>query len=86
MEPPPRPWSGEVVVGWYCNSCHLAGSYGAPRSGDRAAWSARLEARGIDALVARTVEGIPPHMPANGLCDDCTREELRAAILKLADG
>ena len=31
-------------------------------------------------MVARTIEGMPPYMPARGLCDECTDEELKAVV------
>ncbi len=62
-----------------CFSCHASGSAGAPRTGDVEAWGPRAE-KGAEALLAATIEGIPPAMPAKGLCIDCTNEQLAQAI------
>ena len=43
------------------------------------AWNSRL-AKGRAALLQTTIDGIPPGMPAMGLCMQCTEEELVAAI------
>lgn len=74
---PPHP--GEDTYNKFCFSCHAAGIAGAPRTGDAAAWAPRL-AKGDAALLEATVEGIPPGMPAKGLCMQCTEEQLAAAI------
>lgn len=70
---------GEQTYNRFCFSCHQSGAAGAPRLGDAAAWGARLE-KGEDALLASTINGIPPGMPARGLCMQCSDEELAAAI------
>ncbi len=46
-----------------CYACHTEGKDGAPRIGDRAAWSARAE-KGLDALTENALKGVrgmPPH-------------------------
>jgi len=70
---------GETLYNSYCISCHASGMAGAPRVGDVQAWVARLE-KGRDALVATTVQGIPPGMPPKGMCMSCTDEELGQAV------
>ncbi|MEQ8858746.1 MAG: c-type cytochrome [Pseudomonadales bacterium] len=70
---------GEQVYNRYCFSCHAAGIAGAPRVGDMAAWAPRL-AKGREALLQTTVQGIAPGMPAMGLCSECSDEDLAAAI------
>lgn len=74
---PPDP--GELVYNRFCFSCHGAGIAGAPRVGDKAAWAPRL-AKGRDAMLESTIQGVPPGMPPMGLCQSCTDEELSAAI------
>jgi cytochrome c5 len=63
----------------FCFSCHAAGIAGAPRTGDPAAWAPRI-AKGRDALLTATIDGIPPGMPPRGLCARCTDEELADAV------
>jgi cytochrome c5 len=70
---------GEQTYIRFCFSCHAAGIAGAPRTGDPDAWARRLE-RGEEALLQTTIDGIPPGMPARGLCRQCTDEELADAI------
>jgi cytochrome c5 len=70
---------GEKIYNRFCFSCHQSGSAGAPRLGDSAGWAARI-AKGEAALLASTVNGMPPGMPVKGLCMQCSDEQLAAAI------
>jgi cytochrome c5 len=56
--------TGKQVVDAACIACHGKGVNGAPRIGDRQAWSA-LEARGLTALEKSALKGIRD-MPAHG--------------------
>ncbi|WP_325500879.1 c-type cytochrome [Ramlibacter sp.] len=71
--------TSEAVVQEQCAKCHQAGKDGAPRIGDRAAWTQRLS-KGLDNLVASAVHGHGP-MPARGGMPDLSRDEIRHAIL-----
>jgi cytochrome c5 len=70
---------GEATYTRYCFSCHAAGIAGAPRAGDAEQWAPRL-AKGPEALLASTIAGIAPGMPARGLCNQCSDEDLANAI------
>ena len=70
---------GEDTYNRYCFSCHAAGIADAPKFADAAAWRP-LIAKGEALLLQTTRDGIPPGMPAKGLCQACTDEELAAAI------
>lgn len=70
---------GEATYTRYCFSCHAAGIAGAPRAGDAEQWAPRL-AKGPEALLASTIAGIAPGMPARGLCSQCSDEDLANAI------
>ena len=70
---------GEQIYLNTCFSCHAAGVAGAPKVGNAEAWAPRI-AKGPEALLAATIEGITPGMPPKGLCMDCTDEELAQAI------
>ena len=70
---------GEEIYQNYCFSCHASGLSGAPKLGDAEAW-APLLAKGPQLLLQSTIEGVPPAMPARGMCFDCTDEQLAAAI------
>ena len=76
--------NGETTYNRYCFSCHAAGVAGAPRVGDAAAWAPRI-AKGVDALVVSASNGVPPGMPAKGLCLQCSEADLRAAIDYMTD-
>lgn len=56
--------SGKDVVDAVCAACHVKGANGAPRIGDRKAWSERA-AQGLTGLTRHALEGIR-RMPAHG--------------------
>ena len=62
-----------------CATCHIAGVAGAPKLGDVPAWAPRLE-KGTDALYQSAINGMPPAMPAKGMCFACTDDDLRALV------
>ena len=72
------PRSGEAVYNAACMACHASGAAGAPKTGDKAAWAARLD-KGMDTLVSNAIKGINA-MPAKGMCMDCSDEEIRASV------
>lgn len=71
--------AGEKTYGRYCFSCHAAGVAGSPKLGSAEDWAPRT-AKGLDMLVASTIKGIAPGMPARGLCSNCSDDELRNAV------
>jgi len=71
--------SGEQIVQAQCAKCHRDGLQGAPRIGDRAAWTPRLK-KGLDALVKSAAHGHGP-MPARGGVADLTDLELQGAVV-----
>lgn len=74
-----EPRSGEAVYSTKCFTCHATGAAGAPKFGDAAAWSARLDERGLDGMYSSAVNGFNG-MPPKGLCMDCSEEELHNAV------
>jgi len=60
----PDPAKGAAIYEANCVACHGAGVAGAPKLGDKAAWSARL-GKGYDKLYASALNGIGA-MPAKG--------------------
>jgi cytochrome c5 len=76
---PPLARTTEHIVQTQCARCHQAGLDGAPRMGDRPAWTPRM-AKGLDELVASAVHGHGP-MPSRGGLPDLSRQEIRSAIL-----
>ena len=62
-----------------CAVCHNTGAAGAPKLGDTVQWSARID-KGIDVLYASSINGMPPAMPAKGMCFSCSDDDLRALV------
>ncbi|MGH8765803.1 MAG: c-type cytochrome, partial [Burkholderiales bacterium] len=56
--------SGKEIVAAVCSKCHATGANGAPRIGDRKAWSKRAS-QGLTGLTQHALEGIRK-MPAHG--------------------
>ena len=71
--------AGEAIYNRTCLSCHAAGLAGAPKLGATEDWAPRV-AKGIDALVAVSIKGVPPAMPAKGLCLDCSEADMLNAV------
>lgn len=71
--------SGEQVVQAACIRCHGTGAGGAPRIGDKAAWSQRIS-QGVDAITKSAIRG-HGSMPARGGLADLTDREVTRAIL-----
>ncbi|MGW8270295.1 MAG: c-type cytochrome [Burkholderiales bacterium] len=66
-----------------CYACHTEGIDGAPRIGDRAAWSARAE-KGLDALTESALKGVRG-MPPHGGNSSLTRLQLERAIVYMVN-
>jgi cytochrome c5 len=71
--------SGENIVSTQCAKCHRSGVAGAPKIGDREAWSARVKP-GVDSLVRSAIKG-HGGMPARGGMADLTDPEIRDAVI-----
>ena len=74
------PANGTEVVNQACSACHGAGIAGAPKLGDKPAWSARI-AKGKDTLYKHALEGVegtagmmPPKGGRVDLSDDLIRQ------------
>jgi cytochrome c5 len=70
--------SGEAVYNTACMACHGTGAAGAPKLGDKAAWSPRV-AQGESTLHKHALEGFKG-MPAKGGCADCSEADVKAAV------
>jgi cytochrome c5 len=70
---------GEYIVSTQCAKCHASGVSGAPKIGDREAWSTRVKA-GLDPLVRSAIKGHGA-MPARGGMADLTDPEIRDAVI-----
>jgi len=71
--------AGGAVYTATCAACHDSGMAGSPKTGDNAAWAARL-AQGYDKLVAHAIEGIRA-MPAKGGNPDLDDLEVARAVV-----
>jgi len=70
--------SGKEIVEAQCVKCHGTGAGGAPKIGDRAAWSQRAK-QGFDTVVASAIRGHGAMPPRGGMAD-LTDPEIRSAI------
>lgn len=78
-----EPRTGEQVVQAVCGACHNTGAAGAPKTGDKGAWGARI-ATGYDALLKSVVNG-KGAMPPKGGASDAQDIELARAVVFLAN-
>ena len=61
-----------------CMACHATGAAGAPKTGDKAAWKARI-AQGMDTLVMNANKG-KGAMPPKGGRADLTDAQIKSAV------
>lgn len=71
--------TGEQLVKARCGECHLIGKDGAPKIGDREAWTGRVS-KGLNEVVASGIHG-RGGMPARGGMADISDAEMRSAVL-----
>lgn len=79
--------TGEQVYGQLCKTCHEAGIAGAPKTGDKAAWTPRV-AQGEKTMVQHAIAGFQGKtgvMPPKGGSTDLTDEEVHRAVVYLAN-
>ncbi len=70
--------AGEMVFNHACKFCHGTGRMGAPKIGDRAAWSGRIE-QGESKLTDHAFLGYR-NMPARGDCNTCSDQDIVNAV------
>ena len=75
--------NGETVYNLGCAACHTAGLAGAPMFANVSQWQGRVE-KGLETLVNNSYNGYNA-MPAKGLCQDCTREEVQNSVQYMLD-
>ncbi|MEE2732973.1 MAG: c-type cytochrome [Pseudomonadota bacterium] len=61
-----------------CAACHGTGAAGAPKTGDAAAWTARI-AQGNEALYNHAINGLNM-MPPRGTCAACSDDDIKAIV------
>jgi cytochrome c5 len=69
--------TGKNIYNKYCTGCHTTGAGGAPKFGDHAAWSKRLQ-KGLETVHLHAIQGYE-NMPAKGGCTNCSDAEVQAA-------
>ncbi len=70
--------SPEDIYNSNCMACHTTGAAGAPKLGDVAAWTGRLD-KGIEQVYANAIGGING-MPAKGLCMSCSDDDVKLVV------
>ena len=70
--------SGKDVVDSTCSKCHASGAQGAPKIGDKQAWS-KLSEQGLSSLTKIALEGIR-NMPPHGANMKLTDTEIKRAV------
>ncbi|MBI5921254.1 MAG: cytochrome c5 family protein [Betaproteobacteria bacterium] len=75
--------SGKDVVDAVCGNCHNSGKDGAPKIGNKQAWSQRT-ANGLGALTQHALKGIRK-MPAHGGNPDVSDFEIQRAITHMVN-
>ena len=70
--------SGKAVVDSVCSKCHATGAQGAPKIGDKQAWSKRAS-QGLSSLTDHALKGIR-QMPSHGGSPDLTDFEIKRAV------
>lgn len=71
-------FSAEQAYQQNCQVCHASGMAGAPKFGDTAEWTTRLE-KGMDTVVANAINGLNA-MPPRGMCMTCSDENIAALV------
>ena len=71
--------TGKEIVETQCVKCHGTGVNGAPKIGDRAAWTPRVK-QGLDVVVRSAIHGHGAMPPRGGMAD-LTDAEIRSAIV-----
>ncbi|WP_417657128.1 c-type cytochrome [Pseudidiomarina aestuarii] len=72
------PRAGDAIYNRFCAACHTSGVLGSPKINNAEDWEPRL-AQGMDTVLKHAIEGYNA-MPAKGTCNDCSDEEIQAAI------
>ena len=74
--------NGQQIHQQACFACHGTGAAGAPKTGDKAAWTDRI-AQGNDVLYKHAIEGYKGakgFMPAKGGRADLSDDAVKAAV------
>lgn len=79
---------GKEIYNHLCTSCHTSGVAGAPKTGDKGMWGARI-AQGMDTLVKHATEGYHGpdgnYMPPKGGNPALSDEQVKNAVHWIVD-
>ncbi|NTW48178.1 MAG: cytochrome c5 family protein [Chlorobiales bacterium] len=78
---------GKKLYDENCMGCHKIGAMGAPKTGDKAGWTARI-ATGMDAMVKNSFDGYKGKagmMPAKGGNAKLTKDQVGNAVAYMVD-
>ena len=77
------PRDPEELYNGVCAGCHTSGALGAPKFGDAADWSARMD-QGLEQVIANAIGGIGA-MPPKGTCSSCSDDDIANAVKYMVD-
>jgi|APCry1669193128_1035447.scaffolds.fasta_scaffold46134_2 cytochrome c5 len=83
----PKLAAGKAVYDKNCAACHEASMMGAPKPGDKAAWSARIP-QGVETMAKKSIAGFQGKagaMPPKGGNASLTDEEIGNAVAFMVD-
>ncbi len=83
----PKLAAGKAVYDTNCAACHEAGMMGAPKPGDKAAWSARIP-KGVETMSKKSITGFQGKvgaMPPKGGNASLTDEAIGNAVAFMVD-
>ena len=83
----PKLAAGKAVYDTNCAACHEAGMMGAPKPGDKAAWSARIP-QGVETMSKKSITGFQGKvgaMPPKGGNASLTDEAIGNAVAFMVD-
>lgn len=80
-----EPRDPEMIYQTFCVACHGTGANDSPVLGEIADWEDRIE-KGVETLYENAINGFNNNaMPARGLCNDCSDEEIRSVVDYMLD-
>jgi len=74
---------GKTVYEANCAGCHESGVAGAPKPGDKAAWSERIAHGGMDMIIKKSIEGLEGNtgvMPPKGGNENLSTADITHAV------
>ena len=83
----PKLAAGKAVYDASCAGCHEAGMMGAPKPGDKAAWSARIP-QGLEVITKKSIDGFQGKagmMPAKGGNAGLSNDDVSKAVAFMVD-